>query len=85
MGRKLYMVWGSPPVNAVLMTAKALNVELELQEIDFEKKEMLEDWFLQVCKIYFIFLPNRLTLMINKNYTLYDCLKHYFHHSLCIN
>nr|QVK45128.1 GSTe4 [Pagiophloeus tsushimanus] len=48
MGRKLYMVWGSPPVNAVVMTAKALNVELELHEMDFEKQEVLQEWFLEL-------------------------------------
>jgi len=45
---KLYMVWGSPPVNAVLMTAKALNLKLELREIDFTKQEYLEEWYLKV-------------------------------------
>lgn len=44
----LYMVWGSPPVNAVLMTAKALNIDLELHEVDFKSNEYLSDWFLEV-------------------------------------
>ncbi|KAL1502345.1 hypothetical protein ABEB36_007499 [Hypothenemus hampei] len=48
MVRKLYMVWGSPPVNAVLITARALNVNLDLHELDFAKQEHLQDWFLQI-------------------------------------
>ncbi|KAF7265328.1 hypothetical protein GWI33_021311 [Rhynchophorus ferrugineus] len=49
MGKiKLYMVWGSPPVNSVLMTAKALNIDIELFEVDFSKNEFLSDWFLKL-------------------------------------
>ncbi|XP_030753847.1 glutathione S-transferase 1-like [Sitophilus oryzae] len=49
MGKmKLYIVWGSPPVNSVLMTAKALNIELELHEINFEKREFNDEWFLKI-------------------------------------
>ncbi|CAG9767476.1 unnamed protein product [Ceutorhynchus assimilis] len=48
MGKKLYIVWGSPPVNAVIMTAKALNVELELHEVDFANKEYLSHWYLKI-------------------------------------
>ncbi|XP_066154049.1 glutathione S-transferase E14-like [Euwallacea fornicatus] len=48
MGLKLYMVWGSPPVNAVLMVAKVLNLDLELKELDFAKQENLDDWYIKI-------------------------------------
>ncbi|XP_066258093.1 glutathione S-transferase 1-1-like [Euwallacea similis] len=48
MGLKLYMIWGSPPVNAVLMVAKALNLELELKELDFTRQEYLDDWYIKI-------------------------------------
>ncbi|XP_050308623.1 glutathione S-transferase 1-like [Anthonomus grandis grandis] len=48
MVKKLYMVEGSPVANAILMAARAFDVELELQQLDFAKQEYLEDWYLQI-------------------------------------
>nr|UUB32748.1 glutathione S-transferase GSTe12 [Dendroctonus valens] len=48
MGKKLYITWGSPPVNAVLMAAKALNINLDLQELDLANKENLSEWYIKI-------------------------------------
>lgn len=45
---KLYYNDLSPPVRAVLLTAKALKVELELQEVDIYSKDGFSEEFLKV-------------------------------------
>lgn len=45
---KLYMTEVSPGVRAVLMTAKVLNVTLDLKEVNLENKEQLSPKFLKV-------------------------------------
>ena len=48
MAPTLYMLDASPAVRAVLMTAKAINLQLNLRDIDFFQKEQLQPEFLQV-------------------------------------
>jgi glutathione S-transferase len=48
MAPTLYMFHGSPPVRAVLMTAKAIDLELDIKEIDFLNREQLKPHFLKV-------------------------------------
>jgi hypothetical protein len=48
MAPALYMVWASPPVRAVLMTAKSLDLDLDLKEIDLIKGEHKTPQFLKV-------------------------------------
>nr|QFU14636.1 glutathione S-transferase GSTe8 [Dendroctonus armandi] len=48
MGKKLYITWGSPPVNAVLMAAKALSIDLDLHELDLSQQENLSEWYLKI-------------------------------------
>lgn len=45
---RLYYNEMSPPSRAVLLTARALGVEMERQEVDLESKENLTPEFLQV-------------------------------------
>lgn len=51
MAPKLYMTEICPCVRAVLLTARALKVTLELEEVDFSNKEHLTSTFLKVSKI----------------------------------
>lgn len=45
----LYGIPASPPSRAVLLTGKALALNLKFKEIDmFEKEEHKKDWFLKV-------------------------------------
>lgn len=54
---KLYMIPASYPVRSVLMVAKALDVQLELIEVDLLNKEHLKSDFLKVnCEIIFTIL-----------------------------
>jgi glutathione S-transferase len=48
MAPALYMVWASPPVRAVLMTAKSLDLDLDLKEIDLIKGEHKTPQFLKI-------------------------------------
>lgn len=48
MAPKLYLVEMSPPVRSVLITAAAIGLELEKQEIDISKEEHLKPEFLEV-------------------------------------
>lgn len=48
MPPKLYYNEMSPPVRAVLLTAKALDIEFDLQEINIYNKEQFSEDFLQV-------------------------------------
>ncbi|KAJ3663898.1 hypothetical protein Zmor_008116 [Zophobas morio] len=48
MAPTLYMLDASPAVRAVLMTAKAINLQLNLRDIDFFQKEQLQPEFLQM-------------------------------------
>ncbi|KAF2901363.1 hypothetical protein ILUMI_04821 [Ignelater luminosus] len=48
MAPKLYMFDGSPAVRAVLITAKALGIELDLHRIDYLKQEHLSPEFLKL-------------------------------------
>lgn len=45
---KLYHNEMSPPSRAVLLTAKALEIEVETQEVDLESQENLTPEFLEV-------------------------------------
>lgn len=50
------MIDMSPPVRAVLLTAKAIGVELEHIQVDLSKGEHLTPEYLKVCnrlKLYF--------------------------------
>lgn len=48
MAPRLYVFRGSPVVRAVMITAKALGIELELHEVDFFKEEHLSPAYLKV-------------------------------------
>lgn len=50
----LYMSEYSPPVRAVLMTAKALGVTLVRKEVDLSKDEHLTPEFLEVSLMLFV-------------------------------
>lgn len=53
MAPKLYYTNGSPPVRAVLMTADALGVDLDLVEVNAVKGEQLKPQYLKVkCSAY---------------------------------
>ncbi|XP_048237949.1 glutathione S-transferase 1-like isoform X1 [Haliotis rufescens] len=45
---QLYIFQGSPPCHAVMLTAKALGVPLELKQLDFMTKEQLSPEFTQI-------------------------------------
>lgn len=52
MAEKLYMTPTSPPVRAVLCTAKALGVELELIEVNLLEAEHMTPEYIKVsCKV----------------------------------
>lgn len=55
---KLYHNEMSPPSRAVMLTAKALSIEMETQEVDLENKENLTPEFLQVSPVVWFFLVN---------------------------
>lgn len=48
MAPKLYYIPSSPPVRAVLMTAHALGIELDLHKIDVLAKEQFNPEYLMV-------------------------------------
>ncbi|EFA00485.1 glutathione S-transferase 1 [Tribolium castaneum] len=48
MAPTLYMVYPSPPVRAVLITAKAIGLELELKELNLTEGEHLKPEFLKI-------------------------------------
>lgn len=53
MAPKLYMIRGSPPCRSVFATAKALNISLNMHNVDFEKREHFSPEFLKV-KLFFL-------------------------------
>lgn len=53
MAPKLYMILASPPVRAVLLCAKAIGLELELEEVDLFSGEHLKPEYLKVNINYF--------------------------------
>ena len=44
-----YLGWGSPPCTTVAMVAKAIDLELNFKEVDFQGGEHLKPEFLKVC------------------------------------
>lgn len=48
MAPKLYLTEASPPVRSVLITAAAIGLELEKQEVDILKGENLTPEFIKV-------------------------------------
>lgn len=48
MAPTLYMIDPSPPARAVMMTAKAINLDLNLKEVDFFNEEHLKPPYLKV-------------------------------------
>lgn len=48
MAPKLYATPGSPPVGSVLFCAEALDVQLDVQELDLSNGEHLKPEFLKV-------------------------------------
>ncbi|KAJ8971672.1 hypothetical protein NQ317_011902 [Molorchus minor] len=54
MAPKLYMARLSPPVRAVLMCAKSLDLKLDLIEVDLLKKEHLKPEFLKINPVHTI-------------------------------
>jgi glutathione S-transferase len=48
MAPTLYMLWPSPPARAVLMTAKSLNLDLDLKEVDTTKGENKTPEFIKI-------------------------------------
>ncbi|CAH0546314.1 unnamed protein product [Brassicogethes aeneus] len=48
MSPKLYMIKASPPARAVFLTAKALNLDLDLINVDLLTKEQLKPEFLNI-------------------------------------
>ena len=56
MAPKLFSIPASPPVRAVLMCAKALDLELDVVLVNLLKKEHLKEDFLKVrfFKNYFV-------------------------------
>lgn len=48
MAPKLYMTILSPPVRAVLMCAKAIGLELDLEEVDLLKKDNFKPEYIKV-------------------------------------
>ena len=53
MAPTLYMVHPSPPVRAVLITAKSIGLELDLKEINLNDGEHLKPEFLKVSLLGF--------------------------------
>jgi glutathione S-transferase len=51
MAPTVYMVHPSPPVRAVLMTAKAIGLELDLKEINLVDGDHLKPEFLKVTRV----------------------------------
>lgn len=49
----LYYHTASPPARAVLLTAAALGVELELKEVDLLTRSQLKPEYIKVLFIYF--------------------------------
>lgn len=47
----LYYLSLSPPVRSVLLTAKALGIELELRNLNLLEGEHLKSEFTKVCKL----------------------------------
>lgn len=52
----LYMTHYSMPVRAVLLAAEALNLKLELRNVDLTKRETLKPEFIKVNKSHNLFL-----------------------------
>lgn len=52
MAPKLYYIPISPPVRAVLMTANAVGIDLDLQKVDLFAKEHLNPEFIKVRYCY---------------------------------
>ncbi|KAF2889239.1 hypothetical protein ILUMI_16934, partial [Ignelater luminosus] len=48
MAPKLYMIHGSPPCRTVFATIKALGIDVDRYEVDFEKGEHLSPEFLKI-------------------------------------
>lgn len=51
MAPTLYMVHPSPPVRAVLITAKSIGLELTLKELNLSEGEHLQPEFLKVKSV----------------------------------
>lgn len=68
MGKKLYITWGSPPVNAVLMAAKALSIDLDLHELDLSQQENLSEWYLKVRNLIIYVLVRKAALRIDYSF-----------------
>lgn len=51
MAPKLYMIAASPPVRSVLLCAKAIGLELDLQEVDLVNGDHLKPEYLKVSKL----------------------------------
>lgn len=48
MAPTLYIVKPSPPARAVQITAKALDIPLDIKELDFTKQEQLSPEYIKV-------------------------------------
>lgn len=55
MAPTLYMIHASPPVRAVLITAKAIGLDLEAKDIHFFQEEHLKPAFLKVSLLKLTF------------------------------
>lgn len=66
MAPKLYYIPGSSPVRAVLMTADALGVKLDLELVDLLKKEQLKSDYIKVRKVFFILFLNLMIVLGTK-------------------
>ena len=43
-----YYIQLSPPCRAVMLTAEALGIEMNMREMDLMNKEQLKPWFLEL-------------------------------------
>lgn len=54
MAPKVYIMYLSPPCRAVLMTAKAIGLELEVEEVERDQLKTPEMLEVRKCNIYVI-------------------------------
>lgn len=68
MAPTLHMLYASPPARAVMMTAKAIDLELNLKEVDFMNEEHLKPEYMKVS--FRVFTPHHFSIALdyNKNF-----------------
>lgn len=63
----LYYTVGSAPCHQVMLTAKALNLDLELKSIDLSKKEHLSPEYVKVVPAYLFYLLTFIYISLLEN------------------